>query len=188
MVAEHYPVDDIAVRTPCELLFPLRKKLKVVAHGVAEVPVQGGTIHGMTIPEGYARVMVDRVEKGWEDLDLEIPAGDGEEELGQALHTWICWNKQYIRFLQGTTEFAERGPSLAPRSPAAQGYPSVEPPSPAAARDPSVTQEPPPPPPPAPTKKKKNLIGSRHRHLQGRRRPKNTRRKRSPRQRNQDTK
>ena len=45
----------------------------------------------MTIPEGYARFMVDRVEKGWEDLDLEIPRGDGEEELGQALHTWICW-------------------------------------------------------------------------------------------------
>ena len=41
----------------------------------------------MTITEGYARVMVDRVEKGWEDLDLEIPGGDGEEELGQALHT-----------------------------------------------------------------------------------------------------
>ena len=57
-------MDDIAVRTPYELLFPLRKKLKVVAHGVAEVPVQGGTIHGMMIPEGYARVMVDRVEKG----------------------------------------------------------------------------------------------------------------------------
>ena len=61
---------------PCELLFPLRKKLKVVTHGVAEVPVQGGTIHDMTIPEGYARVMVDRVEKEWEDLDLEIPGGD----------------------------------------------------------------------------------------------------------------
>ena len=41
----------------------------------------------MTIPEGYARVMVDRVEEGWEDLDLEIPGGDGEEELGQAIHT-----------------------------------------------------------------------------------------------------
>ena len=54
-------MDDIAVRTPCELLFLLWKKLKVVAHGVAEVPVQGGTIHGMAIPEGYARVMVDRV-------------------------------------------------------------------------------------------------------------------------------
>ena len=50
-------------------------------------PSKGGTIHGMQIPEGYGRVMVDRVERGWEDLDLEIPGGDGEEELGQALHT-----------------------------------------------------------------------------------------------------
>jgi hypothetical protein len=40
----------------------------------------------------YARVMVDQVEKGWEDLDLKIPGGDGEEELQHALHTWICWN------------------------------------------------------------------------------------------------
>ena len=93
MVAEHYPVDDIAVRTPCELLFLLRKKLKVVTHRVAKVPVQGGEIHGMMIPEGYARVMVGRVEQGWEDLDLEIPGGNGEEELGQALYTWICWKK-----------------------------------------------------------------------------------------------
>jgi hypothetical protein len=31
--------------------------------------------------------MVDRVENRWEDLDLKIPGGDGEEELGQALHT-----------------------------------------------------------------------------------------------------
>jgi hypothetical protein len=31
--------------------------------------------------------MVDRVEKGWEDLDLKIPGGDGEEELQHALHT-----------------------------------------------------------------------------------------------------
>jgi hypothetical protein len=69
-----------------------------VAQGIAEVPVQGGTIHGVPIPEGYARVMVDRVEKGWEDLDLEIHAGDGEEKLQHALHTWICWNKRYIRF------------------------------------------------------------------------------------------
>jgi len=88
--SEHYPVDDITVRTPCELLYQQRKKIKLVAHGIAEVPVQGGTIHGRPIPEGYARAMVDRVEPGWEDLDLEIPGGDGEEELGHAVHTWIC--------------------------------------------------------------------------------------------------
>ena len=39
---EHYPVDDITVRTPCELLYQQRKKIKLVAHGIAEVPVQGG--------------------------------------------------------------------------------------------------------------------------------------------------
>ena len=75
---EHYPVDIITVRTPCELLYQQRKKIKLVAHGIAEVPIQGGTIHGRPIPEGYARVMVDRVDLGWEDLDLEIPGGDGE--------------------------------------------------------------------------------------------------------------
>ena len=84
---EHYPVDDITMSTPCKLLYQQRKKIKLVAHGIAEVPVQGGTIHGMPISEGYARVMVDRVEKGGEDLNLEIPGGDGEEELGQTLHT-----------------------------------------------------------------------------------------------------
>ena len=94
--SEHYPVDDITMRTPCELLYQQRKKIKLVAHGIAEVPVQGGTIHGMPIPDGYVRVMADRVAPGWEDLDLEIPGGDGEEELGQAVHTWICWNKRYI--------------------------------------------------------------------------------------------
>ena len=81
----HHPVDDITVRTPCEHLYQQRKKIKLVAHGIAEVPIQSGTIHDVQIPEGYARVMVDRVERGWEDLDLEIPGGDGEEELGQAL-------------------------------------------------------------------------------------------------------
>ena len=74
---QHYPMDDITVRTPCELLYQQRKKTKLVAHGINKVPIQGGTIHGMQIPEGYARVMVDRVERGWEDLDLEIHGGDG---------------------------------------------------------------------------------------------------------------
>ncbi|KAF8666430.1 hypothetical protein HU200_053540 [Digitaria exilis] len=71
---------------------------KAVAHAVAEVPVDGGVIHGIPIPPGYARVNVDRVLPGWEDLDLEIKGGDGEKVLGQALHSWICWQKKYIIF------------------------------------------------------------------------------------------
>jgi hypothetical protein len=99
MVADNqqcYPVDGITVRIPCELLYQQRKKIKVVAHSIAEVPAQGGTIHGTLIPEGYARVMVD----------LEILEGDREEELQHALHKWICWNKRYIRFPQGNMDSA----------------------------------------------------------------------------------
>ena len=94
---QHYPVDDLIVRTPSELLYQQRKKIKVVAHGIAKVPSQGGTIHGAPIPVGYARVMVDRILPGWEDLNLESLGGDGEQELQQALHTCICWDKRYIR-------------------------------------------------------------------------------------------
>jgi hypothetical protein len=172
---QHYPMDDITVRNPCELLYQQRKKIKVVARGIAEVPAQGRTIHGASIPEGYARVMVDRVEKGWEDLDLEIPVGDGEEELQHALHTWICWNKRYTRFPQGNTNFtaspqnpmprsppsppAQRGPSMDLPSPSPQRDPNMDPPLPTAQRDPSMSPPPPkvkktakawvlPPPPP----------------------------------------
>ena len=37
---QHYPMDDIIMRTPCELLYQQRKKIKLVAHGIAEVPIQ----------------------------------------------------------------------------------------------------------------------------------------------------
>jgi hypothetical protein len=39
---QHYPMDDITMRTPCELLYQQKKKIKVVANGIAEVLAQGG--------------------------------------------------------------------------------------------------------------------------------------------------
>jgi hypothetical protein len=107
--------------------------------------------------------MVDRVEKEWEDLDLKILGGDREEELQDALHTWICWNKRYIRFPQGTTNSAasaensrprlptppnsmgspsppaQRGPSMDLPSPSPQKGPIMDPPSPAAQSDSSMS-------------------------------------------------
>jgi hypothetical protein len=143
------------MRTPASFFISKGKKIKVVAHSIAKVPIQGRTIHGVPIPEGYARVIVDRVKKGWEDLDLKIPRGDREEKLQHALHTWICWNKRYIRFPQGTLDStasaknsrprmptptnnmglpsppAERGPSMDLPSRSQQRGPSIYPPSPA---------------------------------------------------------
>ena len=162
---EHYPMDDLIERTPCELLYLQRKKIKLVAHGVAKVHVQGGTIHGMPIPEGYARVMVDRVEAGWEDLDHDIPGGDGEEEQGQVVHTWICWNKRYIRFAQSDrpgTHFANAStpgsePAISPAdqrgpSPAQRSSPAPErSPTPALRSPPAVERSPSPAPRSAPS-------------------------------------
>ena len=171
---QRYPVDDITVRSPCELLIQVRQKEKVVAQGIAEVPIDGGTIHGQTIPEGYARVQVDRVESGWEDLDLEIPGGDGETELGHALHTWICWAKRYIRLPQQLPQ-SERsrpatppitGPSMDQLFSPAANEPLMDWPSPPDTSEPTPPQDSPVPPlkkkrtsnpsraPPPPRKKK----------------------------------
>ena len=55
----------------------------------------------MEIPaRDYAKVGVDRVVDGWDDLKLEIPRGDGEKNLGEAIHGWILWPKCYIRIAQ----------------------------------------------------------------------------------------
>ena len=108
----------------------------------------------------------------------------------------LIWTSklQYIKI-------AGRDPSPSPRSlPAAQGSlrPSVDPPSPPAAQDPALVHRRHRPLPGSlvlvrlrhllAPQRRRNLLGCRHRHLQGRRRPKHERRKRSPRQRSQVTK
>ena len=72
-------MNDITGRAPCELITPVKNKIIMVAYGVAEQPTQGQIIHGVEIPtRGYAKVGVDRVVDGWDDLELEVPGGDGE--------------------------------------------------------------------------------------------------------------
>jgi hypothetical protein len=86
----HWPVNDITVRSACELLDVWRNKKLVVAHGVDEKTDEGGSITGH--PRGieyYARVVVDRVVDGWANLELEILGPNGEEVLQDVVHTWI---------------------------------------------------------------------------------------------------
>nr|TKW38524.1 hypothetical protein SEVIR_1G120900v2 [Setaria viridis] len=174
---QRHPVDDITGRAPCELVTPMKNKLIVVAYGVAKQPTQGQTIHGVEIPAGgYTKVGVDRVADGWEDLELEILGGDGEKNLGEAIHGWILWPKRYIRITQpnlsilGSSPQGSRVRSSTPsaRVPSplpdkdpsmslpADRDPSMTPHSPPADRDPSMS--PPPPVMSKTTRRKTRLV------------------------------
>jgi hypothetical protein len=51
----------------------------------------------MPIPPGYASVSVERIcQHDFEELEIDIPGGDGEKTLKDALHGIILWPKCYI--------------------------------------------------------------------------------------------
>jgi hypothetical protein len=53
--------------------------------------------HGMPIPPSYASVTVQRIcQPDFEELELDIPRGDGEKTLKYVLHGIILWPKCYI--------------------------------------------------------------------------------------------
>jgi hypothetical protein len=92
-------VDDVTeAKTTCELHIPQGDATVMVAVGVVTHidPTKTPRIHGAIVPAGYASVSVDRVVKGFENVQLEIEGGDGEKTLGQAEKAFICWRKRYI--------------------------------------------------------------------------------------------
>ena len=79
-----FPTDDItAPFTSCELHIPKGNATIMVALGVFSPPDPTKTprIHRTIIPSRYVSVSVDRVNKGFNDLALDIPGGDGEKTL-----------------------------------------------------------------------------------------------------------
>jgi hypothetical protein len=51
----------------------------------------------MLILPGYASVSVDEIcQPQFEDLELDIPGGDGERTLKDVVHGIILWPKHYI--------------------------------------------------------------------------------------------
>ena len=109
------------------------------------------TFHCRPIPEGYARVMVDEITEGFEELQLDHPTGEGETRLGSSLKTPCLWRKDLINILNWT-------PPPPPPPPASQGTPPPPPPPPPAsdhqgtpAPSPARGGTPPPSPPARPS-------------------------------------
>jgi hypothetical protein len=51
----------------------------------------------MLIPPGYASVSVEEIcPPQFGDLELDIPRGDGERTIKDAVHGIILWSKRYI--------------------------------------------------------------------------------------------
>ena len=73
-------------RTPCDLQTAIKNLMFTIAYGTA-MPTQPGDVYnGQQIPPGYTRVGVEQVCQGWETLELDIPGGDGERTLAEAIH------------------------------------------------------------------------------------------------------
>ena len=72
--------------------------LKVKAAVGSVYPTEpGATFYCQPIPEGYARVIVDEIMEGFEDLLLDHPTAKGETRLGSALKTPCLWRKKFIK-------------------------------------------------------------------------------------------
>ena len=95
---DRYPVDDIMENTNCELHFKMKNISMKVADAVAYTNPTEATFHCNPIPAGYARVMVDEVVDPYSGLTLDIPRGEDERTLGEAIHHIILWRKDCIIF------------------------------------------------------------------------------------------
>jgi len=132
-------VDAITEAQPCNLMTQWHHRKVKAAVGSVTPPRPGATFHCLPIPQGYAVVIVDEIEEGFEDLELDHPTGEGENLLECALKTTCLWRKEFIKLPNWT-------PPPPPPPPASQGtLPNPPPPSPPAPARPS---SPPPPPPP----------------------------------------
>jgi hypothetical protein len=70
----------------------------------------------MPIPPGYALVNVQKIcQPDFEEVELDIPGGDGEKTLKDALHDIILWPKCYIVIISendgSLRDHLELGPS-----------------------------------------------------------------------------
>jgi hypothetical protein len=90
-------VDFLCRCTPCELHKPFGNITMQVAYESAFVHFPGQISHDMLIPPDDATVSVEEIcQPQFEDLELDIPGGDGERTLKHAVHGIILWPKHYI--------------------------------------------------------------------------------------------
>ncbi|KAI4968895.1 hypothetical protein ZWY2020_046225 [Hordeum vulgare] len=136
--------------------------------------------HGREIPAGFAKVEVDEIMTGFNDMELDIAGPEDERTLGEVLGGFILWDKNYIK-LPGSAPRTTPPPNRR-RSPTPPLPPS--PPHDVGQHNTSPSRSPPPdlgrpsPPPPAQDTKRKRATKNALPTFPKRRSP--PKRKRSP--------
>jgi len=93
-----YPVDDVREMKECELHQPMKNMSFKVAVGTALPCLPGALHHGNPIPAGYARVTMDDLVPGYEDLEIDYVTPEGDVKLRDVKRQVILWQKKYIKF------------------------------------------------------------------------------------------
>jgi hypothetical protein len=66
-------------------------------------PTKTPRTHGALLPPRYATISADKVSKGYDNVALDIPRGDGEKTLGEVEKAYILWRTCYIIILGAST-------------------------------------------------------------------------------------
>ncbi|EEC83563.1 hypothetical protein OsI_29207 [Oryza sativa Indica Group] len=141
---EHAPLQDAALISPPQQYQSSHASTHAaepVAYGMTKRVKEGQKWHCNDIPHGYVPVEVEQVVAKWEDLELDIPGGDGETKLGQCSHCIILWSKADV-VITGTPAATNKPPTPPPSPrdpPDDDDYPG--------APDASPPRRSPPPPP-----------------------------------------
>ena len=84
-------MDEITQRIPCDLQTAINNLMFTIAYSTTMPTQPGDVYHGQQISARYTRVGMEQVCQGWEMLELDIPGGDGERTLAEAIHGYILW-------------------------------------------------------------------------------------------------
>jgi hypothetical protein len=119
-----YPVDDVREMKNCELHQPMKNMPFKVAIGNSLPCLPEALHHGNPIPTGHARVSVDDIVLGFEDLEIDFPTPEGDVRLEYVKRYIILWQKKYIKFSGSAPR------PLTPRNPSPPSSGECRPPTP----------------------------------------------------------
>ena len=61
-------------------------------------PVGDGTINGRPIPQGYARITIDRIlDQKYNKIHIEYPTAEDRSKLGHNKGSQVPWRKRFIK-------------------------------------------------------------------------------------------